>query len=187
MKLRATVAMLLISTAFLHAAGILEKAVMELPPQALGGMPFTDRHVFLTWFQDDVPKNKRLDIENDYLNFYTDGDVPFHCSSEFYLKLFWIKTGGCIVFTYTKNPKALYVYKKQNGIWTDVTQKYLPPKALAYSEVQPCRYKRLIEFGVDKPRPNGYTDAIRQLDLRWSGTSFEMLAPPTKKFTDDGL
>jgi hypothetical protein len=172
---------------------------MQLPPAALADMPFKDRAIFLDDLKKDQPKNKRLDIRNDYMEFYSDGETPFYASSMLYLKVFWIKGGGFLVFCHMPKPQAdggaprpgqTFVFKREDGTWNDVTREYIPAEIDILSRFVPRRSKNIVQVGTYRKMlvlSGGGHDYVRQCDLYWTGRSFVVRKSPSQEFSYDAL
>jgi len=198
MKTIALIAVAILNVICVHAASVLEQAIVQLPPKAVADMPLKDRKIFLDDLKKDTPPNKRLDIANDYLEFSSDGETPYYASSMLYVKIFWIKGGGYIVFCHMPKPKAdrkpprpgqTFIFIRKDGEWVDVTKNYIPASIDIESCFVPRRTKSIMQAGTYKNtiviKPNGGHDYTKQFDLIWNGKSFVVVKSPTERFTYD--
>lgn len=179
---------------------VLERAVLELPPDVVADIPQAERSIFLAHLRTDNPTNTRLDVKNGFLEFYADGEVPFHASSMLYMKVFPRKDGGNIVFCHMPKPQAdclpprpgqTFFFTERDGQWVDVTRKTLP-KGVDSLWLFKHRGRSFVlqagPYNVWK-KPDG-TDAsngegVRLKDLVWDGTAFHARTAKTSKFEYD--
>lgn len=178
----------------------LEQAVLELPTNALADIPFSERQIFLDHLREDkdadgAPGSQRLDIKHRYLEFYTDGEVPFHATSMLYVKVFTKSDGGVIVFCHMPKPQAdglparanqTFFFERRKDQWIDVTDKVLPKGIDRMRCFRPQRTTNVIEAGDYAKaivRPGGGHDYKREFDLFWDGRKFTTRKAPSHEFT----
>lgn len=179
---------------------VLERAVLELPPEAVANIPRDERSIFLAHLRTDNPTNTRLDVKNGFLEFYSDGEVPFLASSMLYMKVFPRKDGGNIVFCHMPKPQAdelpprpgqTFFFTERDGQWVDVTRKTLPKGVDVLWRFKHRRRTPVLQAGPYKvwKKPDG-TDAsngegVRLKDLVWDGATFHARTATTRKFEFD--
>ena len=178
-------------------AGVLERAVMELPPEAVADIPPSQRAIFLSHLKADEPSNQRLDVKNGFLEFYTDGEVPFLASSMLYMKVFPNKDGGNIVFCHMPKPQAdtlpprpgqTFFFARRDGRWVDVTAETLPKGVDILWLFRHSRHSLVLQAGPYKvwKKPDGSEacggDGVRLMDLLWDGTSFRARTAKSPEF-----
>lgn len=181
-------------------ASLLERAVLELPPEAVADIPRSQRAIFLSHLGADEPPNNRLDVTNGFLEFYTDGEVPFFASSMLYMKVFPKKGGGDIVFCHMPKPQAdtlpprpgqTYFFAQRDGKWVDVTRETLPRGVDILWLYRHSRNSLILQAGPYDVwnKPDGTKscngDAKRRMDLMWDGTSFHAHAAKSSIFDYD--
>jgi hypothetical protein len=172
---------------FAVGASMLERAVLELPPEAVADIPRSQRAIFLSHLGADEPPNNRLDVKNGFLEFYTDGEVPFFANSMLYMKVFPKKDGGDIVFCHMPKPQAdtlpprpgqTYFFTQRDGKWVDVTKETLPRGVDILWLFRHSRNSLILQAGPYDvwKKPDGMKsysgDAKRRLDLVWDRKSF---------------
>lgn len=114
--------------------------IYNLPPEYFADIPLEERSSFLRILSKS-PKDKRLDYQNKYLHWYSDGG-SISASSQLRVKLFPRKLTGYYrdanlpyVFVHMPKPFAdgsvpaddqSFVLEWKKGKWEDVTEKILP-------------------------------------------------------------
>jgi len=178
----------------------LEQAILELPTTALADIPFSERQIFLNHLRedkdaDDTPSSQRLDIKHRYLEFYSDGEVPFHATSMLYVKVFTKSDGGVVVFCHMPKPQAdglparanqTFVFEHRKHQWIDVTDEVLPKGIDRMRCFRPQRITNVIEAGDYAKtirRPGGGHYYKREIDLFWNGRKFTTQKAPSHEFT----
>jgi hypothetical protein len=178
-------------------ASALERAVMELPAEAVADIPQSQRAAFLSHLRADEPPNTRLDVKNGFLEFYSDGEVPFLASSMLYMKVFPDKDGGNIVFCHMPKPQAdtlpprpgqTFFFAQRDGKWVNVTRETLPKGVDILWLFRHSRHSLVLQAGPYKvwKKPDGSEacggEGVRLMDLVWDGTSFRARTAKTPKF-----
>lgn len=172
------------------AMSALERAIMELPPEAVADIPTGERRIFLNELRRDAPPNKRLDIKNGFLEFYSDGEVPFHVTSMLYIKVFPLIEGGSIILCHMPKPESdslpsrlrqTFIFTRRKSGWIDLTGQILPKGVYALWRFQPRRASAVIEVGP-------YKGARRKIfDLIWDGTAFRTQKAKNSEYSYDSL
>ena len=159
------------------AETILERALLELPPQFVADMPLDERRIMVEAYTSK-PADDRLDLKNGFFAGFS--DCPFEqlrsASSWFYVKVFHHRDGKAVVFTYRghfddKSKSArerAHAFECRNGLWTDVTEQVFPPGTDFTLEMTP-RHKLPI---IQVSSAEGKSARVRY-DLVWNGNSFE--------------
>jgi hypothetical protein len=173
---------------------------MELPPEAVADIPRSQRAIFLSHLRADEPSKQRLDVKNGFLEFYSDGEVPFLASSMLYMKVFPAKDGGNIVFCHMPKPQAdelpprpgqTFFFAQRDGKWVDVTRDTLPKGVDFLWLFRHSRHSLVLQAGPYKvwKKPDGTEacggDGLRLMDLVWDGTSFHTQTAKSQKFDYD--
>ena len=158
-----------------EAKTMVERALLELPPQFVANMPLDERRVMVEHF---AVADSRLDRENGFFAGFS--DCPFEdlrsASTAFYVKVFHRRNGGAVVFTYMrlcdeKSKSArerVHAFECRNGLWTDVTEQVFPPGTDFALEMTPRRKLPVIQVSSVLGEP-----ARVRYDLVWNGSAFE--------------
>ena len=172
---------------------VLKDAIMKLPPPAVGDIPLDKRSIFLDFFKDNSPKDRRLDEKHGCVSFYNDAPTPFMATSAFDIKVFHISGGWNIAFCSRTNPHGrtpthvegqTFIYKQEKGKWIDLTDKYLPAGISDRYSFTPRRKKNVIEGEDNRIKPQSGPET-RQFDLLWNGRSFKVRKPLKKAYDYD--
>jgi len=173
---------------FSETLTVIEQALHQLPSAALADLPGEERQIFIDEMLKDGPRNMRLDIENQFLEYYSDGETPFHMSSMLFMKVF-TDANGDIVLCHMPKPHAdskaprlgqTFFFRSTDGHFVDVTKSILPKGVDTKWMFQPRRAKPEIELGPYKKKKRndgrGYTYIAKSPTalLVWTGHKFEL-------------
>jgi len=180
---------------------VIERALHQLPSECLADLSFQERQIFIDEMLKSVPTNKCLDIENQFLEYYSDGETPFEMSSMLYMKVFSDENGD-IVLCHMPKPHAdskparlgqTFFFRLTEGGSVDVTEKIIPKGVNLKWRFQPRRTERTIEIGPYErtKRNDGRGFAIiarhpRSL-LTWTGNKFEVSKLKSERYSNDSL
>ena len=168
------------STLIASTADMLRDAIRKLPPPAMAGIPLKQRNAFLDYFNEDHPKDRRLDEKYGCVSFYSDGEVPFDAKFAFEVKIFRVHGGGNLAFCCDSGWS--YIFRQQSGQWVDVTDEYLPKGIKVDCYFRPRRKLPIIEGEDYKSHDAAQT---RRFDLVWDGTKFNVRKARSSKYHYD--
>ena len=175
-------------------------AVRHLPPQYLADVPLEQRDPLWKEIESDP---ERLDLENGWLHFFSDG------SSIKATSMFWVKTlprsqGPPLVFVHMAKPFAgiqrpannqTYILEKKGNLWVERNDLLSPETYSLDGHFRPRR-DGVIETGAWKKieRNDGqgtaWVPGSRQFDLHWNtryfyGSRFRKSDAEHEKFTNN--
>jgi len=180
---------------------VLERAIHQLPAECLADLPTQERQLFIDDMLKLIPKNKCLDIPNQYLHYYSDGETPFHMSSMLYMKVFPDERGDIVLCHMPKphadsNPPRLgqtFLFRWSDGRFVDVTDSILPKKVNRKWKFKPRRAESVIEIGPYEKtrRADGrgfaFIGVRPRSQLIWTGDVFELEKLKIDKYSYDAL
>ena len=179
----------------------LNVAILSLPDRYLADVPAANRNRLLEQLSSG-PSDKRLDYENGWLHWYSDGPGP-GSTLMFWLKVLPVPEGHApFVFVHMAKPFAsgakpernqTFVLQRVRDEWKDVTRRVIPEDVDLTMHFRPRRSANVIEaaayerFERRDGRGSAYRFGERKLDLIWKDGKFQVRqAAKTELSGDDG-